>query len=423
VIVAIELEPRFVIPATVDATKDARVPRMPRPLTVLLTNIAFAFRSGTEIVIDQVARGLLRRGHRPIVFAPYVGGGLTEGLRKQGIAVINSLKSPGFEPDIIQGQHNVATVMALAAFPNVRALFWCHDFAAPKDQPPLVSRIRRFLAVDEACHERLLLEHAPSERTITVYNAVDLELFKQRSRLPENPKRLLCLTKGSEHIVAVQEASFEAGLEFETLGGGVGQVVDDLAKRLHNYDIVVATARMAMEAVAVGCAVIVCDDRGFAGLVTTENLREWRRKNFGRQLLQHQVSVRNLVDAIRQYDPSDATMVTEMYRQEADLERQIDQLEEIYQDILSEPYTIDSAEDLRSLAPFLEDFLISLDFTRSWAALYANVTGEPLASRADDPLLRRIELLNSQLLDRYSDGNLVRQGLSLLKRAFRKKKH
>ena len=115
-------------------------------------------------------------------------------------------------------------------------------------------------------------------------------------------------------------------------------------------------------------------------------------------------------------------MVTEKYRQEADLERQIDQLEEIYHDILSEPYTVDSAEDLRSLAPFLDDFLISRDFTRSWAALYVNVTGEPMVP-ADDPLLRRIEQLNSQLLDRYSDDNLVGQGLSLLKRAFRKKKY
>jgi hypothetical protein len=38
-------------------------------LTVLITNIAFSFRSGTEIVVDQIARGLNQRGHRPIVFS------------------------------------------------------------------------------------------------------------------------------------------------------------------------------------------------------------------------------------------------------------------------------------------------------------------------------------------------------------------
>src|SRR6266849_8125477 len=113
-------------------------------LTVLITNIAFAFRSGTEIVVDQIARGLHRRGHRPIVFAPYVGGGLTDGLRLRGIAVVDRLSQAGCTPDIIHGQHNVTTVMALAAFPRTPALFSCHDFDAAKDRAPLLPRIRRY---------------------------------------------------------------------------------------------------------------------------------------------------------------------------------------------------------------------------------------------------------------------------------------
>ena len=30
--------------------------------------------------------------------------------------------------------------------------------------------------------------------------------------------------------------------------------------------------RMALEAAAMGCAVIVCDDRGFAGMLSSRNL-------------------------------------------------------------------------------------------------------------------------------------------------------
>jgi hypothetical protein len=41
--------------------------------TVLITNIALYQQSGTEVVVEQLADGLRRRGHRPIVFAPMLG--------------------------------------------------------------------------------------------------------------------------------------------------------------------------------------------------------------------------------------------------------------------------------------------------------------------------------------------------------------
>jgi hypothetical protein len=42
-------------------------------LSVLITNIAFCNRSGTEIVVELLARGLQRAGHRPMIFSPSLG--------------------------------------------------------------------------------------------------------------------------------------------------------------------------------------------------------------------------------------------------------------------------------------------------------------------------------------------------------------
>src|SRR5438876_8255636 len=191
-------------------------------LTILITNIAFAFRSGTEIVVDQIARGLNRRGHRPIVFAPYIGGGLTAGLRLSGIAVVDRLNQVGCTPDIIHGQHNVTTVMALAAFPRTPALFSCHDFDAPKDRAPLLPRIRRYIAVDDCCRERLVRDGAPPDRIDVVYNAVDLDQYRPRGPLPSQPQRALILTKGTEHLATVRSAAARAGLALDELGSGAG---------------------------------------------------------------------------------------------------------------------------------------------------------------------------------------------------------
>jgi hypothetical protein len=346
------------------------------PLTVLITNIAFAFRSGTEIVVDQIARGLKRRGHRPIVFAPYIGGGLTDGLRENGIAVVDRLRSVGCIPDIIHGQHNVTTVMALAAFPQTPALFSCHDFDAPKDRAPIVPRIRRYLAVDEGCRERLIRDGAPCERIEVVYNAVDLDQLRLRSPLPERPHRVLALTKGSEHLPIVRAAAGAAGLVLDELGSGSGSVVSDLPERFPNYDVVIATARMAKEAIAAGCAVVACDHRGFAGLVTTQVLEGWRQRNFGRQILTQPVTVERLLDAFARYDAEDATRVALAVRAGDDLGSQSERLEGIYLSMLREAEAVDPMADMQALAPFLEDFLISRDLSRPWAELYRNVVGE-----------------------------------------------
>jgi Glycosyltransferase Family 4 len=378
-------------------------------LTVLITNIAFAFRSGTEIVVDQIARGLSRRGHRPIVFAPYVAGALAEELRRNGIAVVDRLNQIGFKPDIIHGQHNVATVMALAAFPSCPALFSCHDFVAMKDRAPLLPRIRRYLAVDEVCRERLIGDGVPEDKIDIVYNAVELEQFARRSPLPPRPERALVLTKGVEHLPIVRAAVQKAGLALDELGSGPGMVVDDLPARLPNYDLVIATARMAKEAMAVGCAVVVCDHRGFAGLATTKVLAEWRRHNFGRRILNSRVTENNLLQAIANYDSDDAAKVTDFIRAKDNLDSHIDQLERVYAAILDDTNAASPAEDMMALGKFLEDFLISRDFSRPWAALYQNVVDES-TDVMERALHRHTTKLQAAIMGRFNDLTVRMEG-------------
>ena len=383
-------------------------------LTVLITNIAFAFRSGTEIVVDQIARGLNRRGHRPIVFAPYIDGGLTAELRFRGIAVVDRLSQVGCTPDIIHGQHNVTTVMALAAFPRTRALFSCHDFDSPKDRAPLVPRIRRYLAVDDACRERLVSDGVPPGRIDVVYNAVDLDRYHRRGPLPRRPARALVLTKGDEHLAVVRSAASQAGLALDGLGAGAGVVVGNLPDRLRAYDIVIATARMAKEAMAAGCAVVVADHRGFAGLATTGNFDDWRRFNFGRRILAQPVTEDRLLDAFARYDAADAARITDRVRAEDHLDAHIDRLEAIYQSILDDPGADDPAADLAALAPFLEDFLISRNFSRPWVELHRTVTDEAidvqeLALSRQAGMLRDDILQELDTLGRRLDARLLEQ--------------
>jgi len=364
-----------------------------KPLTVLITNIAFSFRSGTEIVVDQIARGLNQRGHRPIVFSTYNKGAMADTLRRQGIAVVDRLAQVGAEPDIIHGQHNVTTVMAMMAFPQCPVIFSCHDFDAPKDRALLVTRVRRYIAVDEICRERLLTDGVQAGQIVTLYNAVDLEQYPRRDPLPPRPRTVLVLTKGADHLAVARSASERAGLTFEALGSGVDAIVDDLPQRLRRYDIVIATARTAKEAIAAGCAVIVGDHRGFAGLVTRDVVAEWRRHNFGRKILTTPMTEDNLLGAIAGYDAADAAAVTDFIRAEDGLDAHIDKLERLYREVIEQGPRVDVAGDMKALSVFLEDFLISRDFTRPWTELYRNVVQEEIG-----------------VFDRALDGSLERHG-------------
>lgn len=368
-------------------------------LTVLITNIAFAFRSGTEVVVEQIARGLHQRGHRPIVFSTYTKGAMASALRLQGIAVVDRLTQVGVVPDVIHGQHNVTTVMAMTAFPECPVVFSCHDFDAPKDRAPIVPRIRRYIAVDEICRERLLHDGVPDERIAVFYNAVDLKQYQRRGPLPRSPRNVLVLTKGSQHLAAVRSAVERAGLALDGLGSGVDSVVDDLPLRLQHYDVVIATARMAKEALAAGCAVILGDHRGYAGLVTRNVVAEWRQHNFGRKVLTGTLTEDNLLEGLSHYDPADAAAVTDFIREHDGLDLQIDQLERLYREVIDEGAGVNVAEDMKALSGFLEDFLISRDFTRPWADLYRNVVEEKVDT-LDQALERHSSKVQANIMAR-----------------------
>ena len=118
---------------------------------------------------------------------------------------------------------------------------------------------------------------APPERTCVIQNAIDLRRIPPRTRpLPERPQRALIFTKNTSHIPFVEEACRRAGIAVETLGRSVGRVVLDPERELVEHDLVFATARSALEAIASGAATIVMDARGIAGMATRANAAHFR---------------------------------------------------------------------------------------------------------------------------------------------------
>lgn len=248
---------------------------MSRPLRVLFTNITLASRTGTELYVKEAALGLLRRGHAPVVYTPDPGE-VAEEIRAAGIPVVSDIDRFAVRPDLIHGHHHQQTMAALLRFPGVPAVFVVHDWAAWHDAPPVFPRILRYVAVDGTNRDRLVVENSvPEEKVRVLHNWVDLERFRPRSPLPERPRKALVFSNYASrdtHLPAVEEACRRAGLELDVSGSGAGKALAAPETMLGEHDLVFAKARCALEALAVGTAVVLCDYRGLGTLVTSAGL-------------------------------------------------------------------------------------------------------------------------------------------------------
>ena len=308
-------------------------------LKILFTNRALVRRSGTELYIRDVATSLLRRGHTPLVYASRLGG-MAEELRRATIPVVEDLNRLSAPPDLIHGQHHVEAMTALLHFPGVPAVHFCHGWMPWEETPPLFPRVLRYVAVDDTCRDRLLWEHGiPDQRLTVCLNFVDLERFQSRTPLPERPQRALVFSNyasDSTHVGAVRKACAQVGLDLDVVGHASGTPTTEPEALLGQYDLVFGKARCALEAMAVGAAVILCDAAGAGPMVTSAELSRLRRLNFGIRAQTGAPRADDLLREIRRYDAADAAEVSRRIRSEAGREEAVDKLESIYQEVLAE---------------------------------------------------------------------------------------
>lgn len=361
----------------------------PAPLKILITNVWLDGRGGTESVVRDLALGFQRRGHRPIVYSPHLGP-LAQELHARGVAVISDLAQMAEAPDVIHGHHYVQTAEAILHFPDAPVVSMTHAWPFWQERPPRFPQIHRYLAVDEAVRDRLVqVEAIDPARVEILLNAVDLTRIPSRPQpLPKRPSMALAFTKNKAQIPILHAACAKAGVKLDILGLGADRVVAAPEEELIRYDIVFATARMALEALCAGCAVVVCDARGLAGMVTLEDLPRLRDLNFGLRSLTQRVTVERVVAEIGRYDAAEAQAVSTEVRASAGLEVSLDRLEALYREAIAAAAgdAPDQGARRKAMLAFLKDTLPRSRSDGRWPWM---------AER--DALMARIKALDHQL--------------------------
>jgi hypothetical protein len=326
---------------------------------VLLTNNTLKWRAGTELYVLDVARRLKQLGHEPMAYSPSLGE-VAELLALTGVPVTRNLSDLPFRPDIIHGHHHIETMTALASLPGVPALYFCHGSVPWQEMPPVFPRILRYVAVDEACRERIVREaKIPFEEIRLLLNFVDTDVFRPLQPLPPTPARALIFSNcacEANYAAAVRAACQQCGITLEMRGIESGNPTNEPQDLLPQFDIVFAKARAAIEAMAVGCAVVLLDIAGLGPMVTTANFARLRPNNFGFRTLVDEPTVENIVRAIQTYDATDAARVRDLVRSQANMGDAVNEIVRMYEEVIAENVerASDSVAELRAAGAYLQ---------------------------------------------------------------------
>lgn len=306
-------------------------------MNVLITNIVIAEYTGTETYVKELAIELMNRGYSVEIFT-LVKGVLAKELIEKGINVTSNLKQLKLIPDIIHAHHNIPALRVLSVFKFTPVVYFIHDRTSVFDNPFQHKNILKYVAVDYNCKERYYLENGFKEEDVeVVYNWANTNRFRLKQKINSHPKKALVFSNYlSENNIypEIKEACVELGIELEIIGSSSGNPCLKPEEILQKYDLVFAKAKAAIEAMATGAAVIVCDYRGLGGMVTSSNMKHFRDFNFGMKLMTNTPTKNHLIGEINKYDSSEIIKVSEYIIKESDFLSIVTRLEQIYSELI-----------------------------------------------------------------------------------------
>lgn len=307
-------------------------------MRVLVTNVEMQDYSGTTLYVKELAMGLKNAGILVEVFTFRIGT-VGQELLDAGIRVSTDVKKLAV-PDVIHVHHNVTAWPVLHHFKKAPVIFWIHSRLSPLDLPPKHKNIMAYLAVDFNCKERYVAEqHFSPDSVKVIYNWVNTDRFKRKKQIMPRPKKALVFSNYAQEnnfLPTIRQACQELNIELAVMGKGTGTASLKPENHLGEYDLVFAKAKAAMEAVASGCAVCVCDFTGLAGLARLENYEHYRQLNFGMKLMTKDISIEELKNEIALYDADEIAAFTNKLRTETRLEAKLAEIMSLYDEVMAQ---------------------------------------------------------------------------------------
>ncbi len=301
-------------------------------MKILITNHSLESLGGTERAVIELALALKKRGHEVVACSSQIGEA-GRMIKESAMTVIKNPFETTFKPDLIHGQHHLDAMRAIAAFPHTPAIYYCHGYFPWVEDAPSHPRITHYLGMCESITEKIKVNAGVSNtKYITLSNWFDDNRFKYVREPQKTPKKALFYHRSfdrqsnfAQELVQVFKTN---GIELDL------NLATDLMNSpeliLNKYDIVLASGKSAIEAMAAGCAVIPVSDKAILEFVNLENFEVYKKQNFSPLASTPQLTTRVINDYLQKYDAEQVQLVSQKIRNENTLAQAAIQLEKIY---------------------------------------------------------------------------------------------
>jgi len=285
------------------------------------------FSSGESYTVD-VSRALSARGHQVAAFSPHLGR-VAMAMKTQGLIVVDDLSAVPFVPQVIYGQQSWETSLAALKWPQAGLISFRPREAAENEAPCLIPWVHKFVVVSEPGRQFIEQAGVSAARISLLPHFVDLQRFPRRPRAVSSRRALVLSNqlKRGHGLEIIEEACAAAGYSVTLLGENAGHAAEPACAELQRADVVFALGRCALEAMAVGAAVIPASATAMGPVVTPQNFSEVRGLDFGPACLADPLTVELVQTRLREVTPTNAAQVCDQVRTHASLDDGITKLE------------------------------------------------------------------------------------------------
>lgn len=249
-------------------------------MKILFTNDALVSRGGSESYLETAAHALRGLGHDVLVYSPTCGA-FADQLRAAGFPTTDDVGELPDDVDVLHGQHLTATARLRERFPELPLVFASHSWFVPIENPIPELRAGAFLAFNDLTERRLRASASAAGIPVHRLRQPIGISFADGARIPigDRPQRVLAVSRRMNQVARdLERACSERGLAFDVVGRR--RESDDPRREMLEADIVVAMGRTALEAMALGRAVLVLDESVVGGWITPESYERLEADGF-----------------------------------------------------------------------------------------------------------------------------------------------
>jgi hypothetical protein len=381
---------------------------------ILIGTRGLVAHGGSQSYVETAVAELRQLGHRVVVYSPNLGH-VAGRLRSTGVEVVGSLDDVG-AVDVAHVQHASTAFSVRARFPRLPMVYVCHSSVLDIEDPPALAAPQIVVVLSNLVARRLAASAVAGSTEIVRLRQPVALAFREDGMVPirDSPRRAVYAGRRSPAFETfLGSVCSQLGVELEWIGG-TSDSVDDLTPAFMRSDIVFAVGRTLLEAMALGRAGFVLDERGSGGFVTQESYQGIEDGAFA-AFDPKPMTERSLVDDLRGYDVSIGRIGYELVRTHHSARSHARDLVETYSAAIEAdpPADVDTADLLRALGDSSERRfqLENVGRLRAWRSAatehwldearqrVAAVEDELRALRADGSTkrLRPLRLLYSRL--------------------------